>query len=367
MWPNPTVGYTGEEVSGGPTIRGGEHGFFVEQAIPLGGKLKLSREVLDRATLEAEARAEATRLRLLTEVRLRYYQAVVAERRIAAREELGALATEAVSVSRQLVNVGAADRPDQLEIEIEEQQALLRLGEARAQQARVWHELGAAVGDPLLTMRPLDVDPSAGLPALVEDAALARLLTGSPALAEARAARERAERALQRARKEPTPDLLLRGGPRYNRELLESGPAGPVPVGWEGAFEVGVRVPLFDRNQGNIAAAAAELARAERELSRVELALRARLAATFERYLNAARTVEAYHREVLPRAEEAHRLYLGKYKEMAVAYPQVLIARRTLVQARERYLDALDEAWRASVEIEGYLPDGGLVARAGSD
>src|SRR5262245_37190924 len=35
LWPNPTIGYTGDEISRGPVIRGGEHGFFVEQRIPL--------------------------------------------------------------------------------------------------------------------------------------------------------------------------------------------------------------------------------------------------------------------------------------------------------------------------------------------
>jgi cobalt-zinc-cadmium efflux system outer membrane protein len=365
--PNPTMGYIAEEVSGGPVIRGGEHGFFIEQTIPLGGKLKLSREMFDRATAEAEARVDVQRQRVLTDVRVRYHQALVAARRVEKRRELVALASEAVAVSKQLMNVGAADRPDQLDIEIEEQQAKLRLIEAEQAQARVWRELGATVGEPLLLPRTLDGDPSRGLPAIGQEAALARALAQSPELAAARAAKERSELALKRARREPVPDLRLRGGPRYNRELLESGPRGAEPVGWEGALEVGVTVPLFDRNQGNVAAAQADLVRADRELTRVDLALRARLAEAFERYANASRISAAYRDEVLPRAEEAHRLYLTKSREMAASYPQVLIARRTLVQANERYLDALEEVWRASVEIDGFLLSGGLAAPGRSD
>jgi outer membrane protein, heavy metal efflux system len=366
--PNPVVGYTAEEVSGGPIIRGGEHGFFVEQTIPLGGKLKLSRQVFEQQALEAEARADVQRTRVLTDVRVLYHRALVAARRIEAREQLAALATEAVAVSKQLMNVGAADRPDQLDIEIEEQEARLRLGEAQQAQARVWRELGVAAGDPDLAPRPLDDDRSkALLPALTDEAALSRLLGGSPELAEARAARERASLALKRARREPVPDLRLRGGPRYNRELLEQGPRSPVPVGWEAAFEAGVTLPLFDRNKGDIAAAQSTLLRADAELTRLTLALRARLADALERYHNASHTASTYRDEVLPRAEEAHRLHLAKYKEMAAAYPQVLIARRTFVQATERYLDALDAAWRASAEIEGFLLTGGLEGRGRAD
>src|SRR5262245_43412706 len=35
-WPNPVIGYTGEEIKTGDVDRRGQHGFFVEQTIPLG-------------------------------------------------------------------------------------------------------------------------------------------------------------------------------------------------------------------------------------------------------------------------------------------------------------------------------------------
>ncbi len=45
-WMNPIIGYAADEVRPGGVIRGGEHGFFVEQVIPLGSKLRLQREAL---------------------------------------------------------------------------------------------------------------------------------------------------------------------------------------------------------------------------------------------------------------------------------------------------------------------------------
>ena len=44
LYPNPTIGYTGDEIRGG-SVGGGKEGFFVEQTIVTGGKLRLSREV----------------------------------------------------------------------------------------------------------------------------------------------------------------------------------------------------------------------------------------------------------------------------------------------------------------------------------
>src|SRR5215467_14090166 len=47
MYPNPTVGYIGEQISGGPQ-RGGEQGAFVQQDIVLGGKLGAAKRVVEQ-------------------------------------------------------------------------------------------------------------------------------------------------------------------------------------------------------------------------------------------------------------------------------------------------------------------------------
>ena len=112
-WPNPVAGYSGEEI----TTRGnvdprGEHGFFVEQTIPLGGKLRLSRSVFERAADEATVRAELQRQRIISSVRALYYQVLTTERRIEVHERLAALGSEATGVTAQLFNIGAADRSD---------------------------------------------------------------------------------------------------------------------------------------------------------------------------------------------------------------------------------------------------------------
>ena len=59
--------------------------------------------------------------------------------------------------------------------------------------------------------------------------------------------------------------------------------------------------------------------------------------------------------EILPRAQAAYELYAARYREMAAAYPQVLIARRTLFQSSIDYVAALENLWRAVVPLQGYL------------
>lgn len=355
-WPNPTIGYAAEEVSFGPIVRGGEHGFFATQAIPLGGKLRLGRAVFEREADQAESLAALQQQRILSAVRTLYYEVLTIERRVDVLDRLAQLASEAVGVTRQLFNVGAADRPDVLEAEIEARRLQLDLNAARNTRFATWRRLAATVGDRALTPRPLATSLEAAVPELDRDTALKLTLDRSPVILAARAEIERNRAIVSQARKETFPDLFLRGGLAYNRELLESSGGGaPRAVGREGSFEVGMSVPLFNRNQGGVAAARAEQGRAEAELSRLELSIESRIATVFDAYLTSLRAAEAYRDEMLPLAEEAYRLYLARYREAAAAYPQVLIAQRTLFELNVEYLEDLEVAWRAALRIQGFL------------
>ena len=79
----------------------------------------------------------------------------------------------------------------------------------------------------------------------------------------------------------------------------------------------------------------------------------------FRDYDSARVTVQQYRTAMLPRAEEAYKLYHANYQKMAAAYPQVLIAQRTLFQLEADYVQALDSVWQSSLAIRGFgLVDG---------
>jgi cobalt-zinc-cadmium efflux system outer membrane protein len=358
VYPNPIIGATGDENTPGPVIRGGEFGFFVEQRFVTAGKLGKSRNVAEQERLRAEATAQAQKYRVLNSVRTLYYEALGAERRVQVQTQLAELSRRAVQISGELVNVGAADRPDLLESEIEAERAEVNLVMARTTHARVWRELSAVVANPTLQPTPLEGNLEA-IPRLELEAAISRLFGESPEIRNAEVAVAREQAALHRAKVEKIPDILARGGLRNNRELLE---AGGRPVGLEGFFDVGVEIPFFNRNHGNVAAAQANLDRAERDVQRVRLSLRIRMARVYKDYQDASIMVDRYRTQMIPRAQRAYELYLNNFRQMAAAYPQVLIAQRNLFQLQQDYINALVNAWRNVVEIEGLLLKGGLEA-----
>jgi len=356
LYPNPTVGYYGDEIRGGFT-RGGKQGGFVSQTIVTGGKLRAARRVAELQAAEVETSGQVQRLRIVNNVRVSFYEVLAAQRSVEVRQNLAKLAGDATQTSHQLGNVGQADRPDILQAEVEQQQANVSLKIAQQQLQVSWRTLAAVVGKPGLTLTRLEGDIDA-IPDLNYEEWLATTLRDSPAVKLAQQAVERAEASLVQAKKAVIPDLQVTGILVQNyTPLMETNPSRATGV--MGGAQIGVQLPIFNRNQGNIAAAKAEIESAKHDLARVKLQLQRDLANMFRDYESARVNVQQYKSEMLPRAQQAYKLYQTNYQNMAAAYPQVLISQRTLFQLEADYIQALENAWQSSLAIRGFgLMDG---------
>ena len=356
LYPNPTVGYSGEEING--TLRGGQQGGFIQQDIVLGGKLGAARRVFEQERLQVEAERGEQLLRVQNAIAMAYYQSLGAQETVALREKLLKLAQDASVTAQQLFNVGQADDPDVLQAQVEASQEEVALATAQERQQMLWRSLAAVIGQPTLPFGSL-AGSLEELPDVDTQQWLDNILQNSPAVKIAGLSVARAQAELDRAKREPIPDLQLRAGIQQNRELLES--TGR-PIGLQGFAEVGVRIPIFNRNQGNVQAARAAVERAGLEQQRVQLLLRERSSSVFQQYSTAKATVERYRSRIIPQAEKAYNLYLNRYRNMAVAYPQVLVSQRTLFQLQTDYITSLENLWVSTVTLKGFLLTDGLEA-----
>ena len=340
LYPNPIFGATGDHNT--PALNGGSLGGFAEQRIVTGGKLGLDQKTADEDRLTAEEMARAERLRVLAEIRTLYYRGLGEQRLLDVRKRMAELAERTAGVSRELKNVGQADQPNVLEAEIEAQRAQLGATMAENALARTWREIGEMTG---LKRSTLEGDLET-LPALDSEAELARILRESPRIRAAEIDAARSALVLRRAKAEVIPDIVARGGIRYNRELL------PYPVGPEGYFDVGVSVPLFNRNQGAREAANADQERARAQAAKERLELTRQFASLYREYADATAAAVRYRDELLPKARQGFEMFQASFRQMAAAYPNVLSSQRTLIQMEEEYIEQLVTAWRAKVEIE---------------
>jgi outer membrane protein, heavy metal efflux system len=360
LYPNPTVAYTGDEIRGG-SVGGGKQGFFVQQTVVTAGKLARGRDVFSKEIQLAEIEAQEQKIRVESSVKTAFLRVLAAQELLDVRRDLAKIQQDFTESQRNLFNTGQADESEVLDSEVDAQR--LRLS-ARMQENTLreeWRSLAALLGRPDLPLSTVSGDLEHNWPDLNEDQAVDTIATQSPAnrIADASAARASAE--LARAKREPIPDLQVRGGMEYNNEILETAPHSK---GWEGIAEVGVQIPIFNRNQGNIAAASASLDRANLEKQRVALALRDRAATAADQYANAKLMALEYREEMLPRAKKAYTLMVEKYGRMLASNPRVLQSQRKLFDLQAEYIVALENVWTAGIALQGFLLTDGLESPA---
>jgi outer membrane protein, heavy metal efflux system len=360
LYPNPTVGYTGDEIRGG-SVGGGKEGFFVQQTFVTAGKLGLSRAVFGKEAKLASLEADEQRIRVESAVRMAFLRVLAAQEMLDARRDMAKIAQDNADTQRRLLNAGQADETEVLDAEVEVQR--MRMG-TRMQENTLreeWRSLTSVIGQPDMPMATVSGDLEHGWPELNEEEAVEAITKESPAVRIAEAASDHAQSLLARSRREPIPDVQVRGGMEYNNELLDR---LPFAKGWEGIAEVSVPIPIFNRSQGDVAAARANVDRAELEKRRIALTLRDRAAAAVDQYANARLMAVEFRDEILPRAKKAYGLMSEKYGLMLASYPRVLESQRRLYELQIEYIAALEGVWTNGIALQGFLLTDGLESPA---
>jgi cobalt-zinc-cadmium efflux system outer membrane protein len=350
--PNPSVGYVAEQI-GAEGTAGELQGLFVEQEFVTAGKLRLSRAKYASEAQQARLQWEAQHFRVLSSVRRAFYKTLVTQQQVLIREELAKNADEALTTTRGLVNVGQANRPDLLQAEVQKHRIDAERRAAEREYRGHWRAMAAYAGIPDLAPTPLagqlEVSEADKLDG---DRVLQELLQTTPELQAAWAEVERDRLALRREQVEPIPNLLVRGETGYNFETRDA----------VAGVNIGMRLPVFDKNQGSIMQAKAELARAEADMGRIELTLRRKFGERFGDYEAALERAETLQTLALPKAREAYESYLEAFRNRRAAWPQVLVAQREYFQLTDEYLEALGELRDAEAEITGMFLGDGLDA-----
>ena len=348
LYPNPTIGYLGEDM--GSEGRAGKQGAFAGQEIVTAGKLGRRRAVVAHEVRQAEHARQAQYRRVLNDLRTAAYDVLVAQRSVVLNRELVRIAQQGVKTGEQLLTALEIGRGDVLQFRIEAGSASIQLYEARNGHLAAWRRLAAVLGIPQMEPARLAGELQSDLPQLTWQGSIERLLAESPELARARSGVERARAAVARECAERIPNFKVETAVQYQHSTEDT------VVG----IQFGVPLPIFNRNQGNIIKAKAELIAAENEVRRVELALQERLAAAFRRYDNARYGAEKYTANLLPNAKESLELVLTAQKLGEFDYLTLLTAQRTYTQVSLAHLQSLREVWAGSVLIEGLMLTGGL-------
>lgn len=343
LYPNPDLVFTWDEI-GDRTGPGGIIFPRVSQTIVTAKKLRLSQAIVAKEIDQATLDMFAERYAVVGSVRAAFYEAYATQQRAAILAELLKLADQSVEQGRTLLEAKRVARLDLIQIETERERFRAEGAAATRELPGLYARLAAATGDATLPVASV-AGSFENLPAYDLQEVRAAVLEYHPEARSARVAVERAQAALRRAEVEPIPNVAVYGG--YVRQYENKS--------HDGAFGVSMPFPLWNRNQGNIRAARAEIAMAAQQVGRVQNDLATRVATAFQAYSSARERAELYRREIVPRAEEAVRLALEAFKGGQFDYLRVLAAQRAVAEARLELNKSLGEAWRAGAELSGLL------------
>lgn len=342
---NPVVGYAGQQLGSGG--RAEQHGIAVGQEFVRGGKLRLSREVAAQEVARAQQQLATQQQRVITDVRIGFYEILLAKQQLDIALEIERIAESGARAAETLLKAKEVGRIDVLQAQLERENARILTQNARNRYTAAWQGLTAVLGFPEMEPQPVRGDAEAARSTFAWQTSLNRLLSSSPEIATALVNIERARWAVERARAEPRPNVTVDAV--YN--VVDNGIDGDDDAN----LTVTIPVPLWNKNQGAISQAQAEVAGAQRALEQLELRLQSQLAPVFERYANAKSQVERYRDIILPAANETLELTRRSYEAGETGFISLLTVQRTFSQTNLSYLQALRELRIAEVELEGLL------------
>lgn len=351
LYPNPEIAYSAPEIGNSGTP--GQQGAYFQQEFVTADKLGLNRKAAEWDIERAKQELATQQLRVLTDVRRGFYAVRVAQERVKIAEELQTISQTAVQKAKDLVKL---QEPVTVlnQAEIEAELATILVENSRTQREAQWRSLAAVIGRPGLPLQEVAGELDIDAPQVAWEQTLDRIERESPELAVASARLEQTRWALQRASVQAVPNVTVQAGAMY-----DYGTRDPIAT-----VQISLPIPIFNRNQGGIVEAHANVLAAQQAVQRVELSLQQRFAVVYQQYEQARQQATRYDETILNKAKRNLELNLQSYEAGQSAYLPVLTAQRSYSQARLAWLNALEQLWFATVQIEGLLLDGSLEGSA---
>ena len=332
LWPNPEVGVGLKWGIGGAPGYNVDADALLQLLRP--GERAARRAVATARVDEVSAEVVAAEFDTVGQVRGQWLEVLVAEQVVELLKEEVALRQRATNLVRERRRLGEGTELDvtAAELELAEIRRDLRQAETTLDLQR--RELNRLTGLP--PAYPLRLADS-GKPLTIsifdnmaDEELDRRLLAGRPELRAKHAAYQRAEQELRLAVLGQYPRLGI--GPSFERELEGDNSLGG---------SLSLELPLFNRNQGEIAAARAARARTRAEYVALLHRLRANAHAARATLQRARAELETQEKEILPLVRRTQELFEGALGRRDISVFDWITAQQRTVRARREYLEAL--------------------------
>lgn len=291
--PNPTIGF--EDDTFGTTGGAGYVGGFMEQMFITGGKLRLRRAVAAMDLRNAEVALRRAQMDLATQIRTNYFQLLVACENMRINRIVFAF-------TQALYEVQAREMRGRAELTIAAYEpmylrALAHTAETNLIQARMsyvtyWKQLTAALGLPGMALTEVEGRADMAVPVFDFGRVWTHIGQHHTDVVTADNSLQQARFNLLLSQVQVVPDVDA-------RFLIQKDYTGP-PNEIAPSMMVSIPVPIWNRNQGGIAASQADVVRIGEEPLRVRNDLYSRLADAFNRYQSYRKQLALYRDNIMP-------------------------------------------------------------------
>jgi len=318
-------------------------GLFFEQPFEIGGKRKRRIELARQQTSLTDVEISAAERQVRRKVRQAFYTAAAARSQSAQRGQALELSRRLRATAQARFDAGDVPQLEVFQAELEVARAETELTVAQQREKVAWSQLNALLNEP-----PEMVWEPAGameeLPPAVTLADLTRRAQESNAELQHLAQEERIEqgrRALLRAERIPTVNLQF--GTDFNAPHdFRVGPRS----------QLSLAVPIFSRNQGELAQAQATLGMLAGQLAATRRAVASRVEASYLEFVARRTQVELFRGTLLSAGRRLQSLAEESYKAGKASILTVLDAQRNVQQIERDYVDSLLGLQAAFAELE---------------
>lgn len=342
-WPNPEFELRGDDKIGKDTDTGGIDftQFVFSQALPLGGRLGVQRELAEAELNSVQDSRRYQLLLLETKATERFHSLQLAAAHLRLAEQRLQLADALQQAGRQRERAGELAKLERLRLDLIRESAQQILDRAEGKHNEALSRFRAYL---LLTTETVPdlvpLEPFAPVPALEP------LQAGLPQHAALLAEKHRltASRAgVDLARSERLSDPVVR---LYRERDFLNGRRQDV-----NGIGIGITVPLWDRKGGRLRETRS---RVDQAVSRIQALERDLASGLMQSYLHLTHLVEQgdhYKSKVFEPASTVFELTRMAYAAGEVEILALIDANDTYFDAHERYLELLQEAWLEAAEL----------------
>ncbi len=290
-YPNPTLSYLAPLPA--TAARRAPQGLQVNQTIKTSCKLRLQAAATQKALDNAQLALAKARSDLSTQVRTAYFALLVAKETDRVTKALARFTAEVYLNQEELLEHGFSASYDPVTLRAQAYTARLAYQQAVQNYVFAWKQLVAAVGLRQLPLTEVAGRIDAFIPYYDYDTILAHVLQKHTSVITAINGIDAARYNLKLAQVTPVfPDVSL--------QLAVTKDFAVAPQQTTPYAQIGLPIPIWDQNRGNIRAQEAALVRALEEPHRVELGLATSLATAYANYKTNLEALEYYHRYILP-------------------------------------------------------------------